>query len=145
MVSKHLKNISQIKSFLQVGLNIKNLWNHHLAGQEQWQTLPICTCRLTKEFQRDLGHDVAGDFLKQTLLSLEPSKQPKFNYKSTPTSCDMTLFGIFLVVIFDSFSYLFLSFLRFSLALFLFLFHGQIWRCACLCWTDFAAGHVSLL
>lgn len=65
---------------------------------------------------------------------MEPSKQPKFNYKSTPTSCDMTLFGIFLVIIFDSFSYLFLSFLRFSLALFLFLFTVKFEdvHCACL-------------
>ena len=30
MVSTHLKNISQIGSFPQVGMKIKNLWNHHL-------------------------------------------------------------------------------------------------------------------
>ena len=30
MVSTHLKNISQIVSFAQVGVNIKNNWNHHL-------------------------------------------------------------------------------------------------------------------
>ncbi len=30
MVSTHLKNISQIGSFPQVGVNIKNIWNHHL-------------------------------------------------------------------------------------------------------------------
>ena len=29
MVSTHLKNISQIGSFLQVGVKIKNIWNHH--------------------------------------------------------------------------------------------------------------------
>ncbi len=29
MVSTHLKNISQIGSFLQVGIKIKNVWNHH--------------------------------------------------------------------------------------------------------------------
>ena len=31
MVSTQLKNISQIGSFPQVGVKIKNLWNHHLA------------------------------------------------------------------------------------------------------------------
>ena len=29
MVSTHLKNISQIGSFPQIGVKIKNLWNHH--------------------------------------------------------------------------------------------------------------------
>ena len=31
MVSTHLKNISQIGSFPQVGVKIKNVWNHHLV------------------------------------------------------------------------------------------------------------------
>ena len=31
VISTHLKHISQIGSFPQVGMNIKNLWNHHLA------------------------------------------------------------------------------------------------------------------
>ncbi len=30
VVSTHLKNISQIGSFPQVGVKIKNAWNHHL-------------------------------------------------------------------------------------------------------------------
>jgi len=30
VVSTHLKNVSQSRSFPQVGVNIKNLWNHHL-------------------------------------------------------------------------------------------------------------------
>ena len=30
VVSTHLKNISQIGSFPQVGVKIKNIWNHHL-------------------------------------------------------------------------------------------------------------------
>ena len=32
VVSTHLKNISQIGSFPQVGLKIKNIWNHHLVN-----------------------------------------------------------------------------------------------------------------
>ena len=30
MVSTHLKNISQIGNHPQVGMKIKNIWNHHL-------------------------------------------------------------------------------------------------------------------
>ena len=29
VVSTHLKNMSQIGSFCQVGVKIKNIWNHH--------------------------------------------------------------------------------------------------------------------
>ncbi len=29
VVSTHLKNISQIGSFPQIGMKIKNIWNHH--------------------------------------------------------------------------------------------------------------------
>ena len=38
MVSTHLKNISQIGSFPQVRVNIKNIWNHHL------DVLSKCKC-----------------------------------------------------------------------------------------------------
>ena len=31
MVSTHLKNISQIGSFPQIGVKITNIWNHHLV------------------------------------------------------------------------------------------------------------------
>jgi len=32
VVSTHLKNISQIGSFPQVGMKINNIWNHHLVS-----------------------------------------------------------------------------------------------------------------
>ena len=35
VVSTHLKNISQIGSFPQVGMKIKNIWNHHLEKQRE--------------------------------------------------------------------------------------------------------------
>ena len=39
VVSTHLKNISQIGSFLQVRVKIKNVWNHHLVMQRFfWST-----------------------------------------------------------------------------------------------------------
>ena len=31
VVSTHFKNISQIGSFPQIGVKIKNIWNHHLV------------------------------------------------------------------------------------------------------------------
>ena len=31
VVSTHLKSVSQIGSFPQVGMKIKNIWNHHLV------------------------------------------------------------------------------------------------------------------
>ena len=34
VVSTHLKNISQIRPFPQVGLKIKHIWNHHLDYSE---------------------------------------------------------------------------------------------------------------
>ena len=38
MVSTHLTNMSQIGSFPQVGLKIKNLWNHHLDTMTSYYT-----------------------------------------------------------------------------------------------------------
>ena len=35
VVSTHLKNISQIGSFPQVGVEIKNIWNHHLENYQR--------------------------------------------------------------------------------------------------------------
>ena len=46
MVSTHLKNISQIGSFPQVGLKIKNVWNHHLVlvwGSVSFPLIPLAT------------------------------------------------------------------------------------------------------
>ena len=38
VVSTHLKNISHIGSFPQVGVKIKNLWNHHLVISDESKT-----------------------------------------------------------------------------------------------------------
>ena len=43
VVSTHLTNISQIGSFPQIGVKIKNLWNHYLvlySNSETWVLLP---------------------------------------------------------------------------------------------------------
>ena len=44
VVSTHLKNISQIRSFPQVGVKIKNIWNHHLEDffHQQYECNYIC-------------------------------------------------------------------------------------------------------
>ncbi len=41
MVSTHLKNISQIGSFPQVGVKTKNIWNHHLVQTSDKLALSI--------------------------------------------------------------------------------------------------------
>ena len=51
VVSTHLKNISQMGSFPQVGMKIKNVWNHHLATHVCSSNIPftskdICTAFL---------------------------------------------------------------------------------------------------
>ena len=80
VVSTHLKNISQIGSFPQVGLKIKNLWNHHLgddlqalsfislgtmaAGRLQvhrtWQTHQLPS--RTAQSRRPAGHGPASEW-----------------------------------------------------------------------------------
>ena len=41
VVSTHLKNISQLGSFPQLGVKIKNLWNHHLDTQSSLPNVTI--------------------------------------------------------------------------------------------------------
>ena len=41
MVSTHLKNISQIGSFPQVGMKIKNVWNHNLVQYFHFRYLEL--------------------------------------------------------------------------------------------------------
>ena len=43
MVSTHLKNISQIGSFPQVGVKIKNIWNHHPENVYTWNLFVRCS------------------------------------------------------------------------------------------------------
>ncbi len=50
MVSTHLKNIRQIGSFPQIGMKIKNIWNHHLAC-----LLAIGTIVYESHFQQHLS------------------------------------------------------------------------------------------
>ena len=41
MVSTHLKNTSQIGSFPQIGVKIKNIWNHHRDNQQPQLVAPL--------------------------------------------------------------------------------------------------------
>ena len=45
MVSTHPKNISQTGSCPQVGVKIKNLWNHHLDELSSWTLFPAFFCQ----------------------------------------------------------------------------------------------------
>ena len=50
MVSTHLKNISQIGSFPQVGMNMTNIWNHQLDGKSKGSKFPKSGgCLLTNQ------------------------------------------------------------------------------------------------
>ena len=55
VVSTHLKNISQIGSFPQVGMKIDNTWNHHLVIQSRSSLIMFPTsyyyCHLIKFFK----------------------------------------------------------------------------------------------
>ena len=42
MVSTHLKNISQNWNLPQVGMKIKNIWNHQLVYDDTYLKLPCC-------------------------------------------------------------------------------------------------------
>ena len=41
MVSTHLKNISQIGSFPQIGMKIKNIWNHHQVSVDEHEMTKV--------------------------------------------------------------------------------------------------------
>ena len=41
VVSNPFKNISQVGSFPQVGMKIKNLWNHHLVNMTPYKSPPF--------------------------------------------------------------------------------------------------------
>ena len=73
VVSTHLKNISQIGNHPQVGVNIKNIWNHHLVIQlnmencsKTFWTLP------TKKPIRSLKH--ISSQKRWTISIMETSK-----------------------------------------------------------------------
>ena len=64
MVSTHLKNISQIWSFPQVVMKIKNMWNHHLA---KWPEVTPITSWQTQTYP------VSPSMSSSQLLSEDPS------------------------------------------------------------------------
>ena len=73
VVSTHLKNISQVGSFPQVGVKIKNIWNHHLdykwAGNQGYFT-PMSGVILGHYFpkKRFLGHEPRKPSSKHNFL-----------------------------------------------------------------------------
>ena len=88
MVSTHLKNISQIGSSPQVGVKIKNIWNHHLVNVEHLvvDELPKKRNGATKKTKHLCYRNVPSwrsQKLSQTFLFFRANtffpKQPKKN------------------------------------------------------------------
>ena len=70
VVSTHLKNSSQIGSFPQVGVKIKNIWNHHLV-----------IVRLITTHRRGPGNQNYPDIFKQSLPT-SASKRSTWNNRA---------------------------------------------------------------
>ena len=90
MVSTHLKNISQIGSFPQVGMNIKNIWNHPLEF-----TVVVCNISLRGEGPADF----IGSWVSAVLLLSWNGFLARFGmtwrcwYQKTPTNQVKKVFG----------------------------------------------------
>ena len=89
MVSTPLKTISQIGSCFQVGVNIKNIWNYHLAYNwlispiYKWSSNPVTAigappCRTVKCGNKNMGQIVKGWFLRFIGLGWWPMKPEIF-------------------------------------------------------------------
>ena len=87
VVSSHLKNISQIGSFPQVGVKIKNIWNHHLEPSVVSICLfpcefPTCTSGSTKFVGCAAGNRSFSRNLHQRALARHrPKNKWKWNVK----------------------------------------------------------------
>ena len=101
MVSTHLKNISQIWSFPQVVMKIKNMWNHHLAKWPevtpitswQTQTYPVSpSCHHLSSSRRILlSASPAPSVLTQGIL-FEKATQRKHGWNRWRSVCIYTFF-----------------------------------------------------
>ena len=63
VVSTHLKNISQIGNLPQIGMKMKNIWNHHLEKVQLCKDIPW--------FQANLGWSNSIPFDRLTWLAGE--------------------------------------------------------------------------
>ena len=70
MVSTHLKNISQIWSFPQVGVKMKNIWNHH---------------------PDNLLYNATNQYVPWSQVALKGNGHPILNRESLDTTGTMTL------------------------------------------------------
>ena len=61
MVSTQLKNISQIGNFPQIGVKIKNIWNHHLEEMDRWASKWKKHIFLNSHCQLPTGHQLCSD------------------------------------------------------------------------------------
>ena len=77
MVSTHLKNISQIGSFPQVGAKIKNIWNHHLVYQQATKRNPFIVGIGGDWYGLCVFTGVCCNFLGTLHSTLHPPPPPK--------------------------------------------------------------------
>ena len=79
VVSTHLKNMSQIGSSPQVGMKIKNIWNHHLDKLLPW-CFPFCPLwiswkitafpiSITTHQSSTLGYSALDGFSKTSMVN----------------------------------------------------------------------------
>ena len=101
MVSTQLKNISQNGSFPQVGVKIKNLWNHHLVNLSRMKTDERCFRSLSRQISchrlriSAYRHWSSPGFFTATLGRLsesDPVTIPRF--KATVPATFLVPFGV---------------------------------------------------
>ncbi len=99
MVSTHLKNISQNGSFPQVGLKIKNIWNHHPGNYSNYSlkhnlnfkllwAVSANSCNGTQWCQNDKHPAVAPGRIRLIWPTRPSSKLSSWQVKTLQTSLD---------------------------------------------------------
>ena len=90
MVSTHLKNISQNGNLPQVGVKMKNIWNHHLAKECYPYMIPIETTPINgmkPPLPRCLPHRNAAYIRHLTSSPAAPLLLPMAFFRATPPCC----------------------------------------------------------
>ena len=77
VVSTHLKNISQIGSFPQVGVNIKNIWNHHLVTNARLRSKKKVVDSLPPAFSKHDPLDLQGRIPWNTMSTHDFTLKPR--------------------------------------------------------------------
>ena len=104
MVSTRLKNIPQIGSFPQVGMNMRNICNHHLVTSLQFQHLHVFWPMLFRPTRSYAPHWSSAKippfppFLSVLHLTVTPDYQD-FQHKSWNNTSDETIYLLYYAVL----------------------------------------------